>query len=102
MQATNPHTYQIQQPLTIVLVVMLAIIGLFSLDRETHSIMDLFEPGNMIAFVIYFVPAFLISFFLFWLFSKKYERKKSLVLSLVVGIPLSFTLVIAVLILLMR
>jgi len=87
---------------TIALTVMFSCFALFSLDRETHSIRDLFTPGNLAALVVYFLPAFLSSSLMFNLHYKKRDRNTSLLLSLIIGIPLSFTFVIFILLLLRR
>ncbi len=85
----------------IALITLLACVILFSLDKDTHGFNDLLKPGNLFALVFYFTPTFLVSIFLYTLFSKKYGGSKSLVLSLVTGIPVSFTLVICSFLLIM-
>ena len=80
--------------LTIPCIVLLACVTLFSLDKDTHSFGDLLKPGNLVALFFYFTPTLIISLFFFRLFSNKYARAKSTILSLATGIPLSFTLVI--------
>jgi hypothetical protein len=89
---TKPATFK--QPLIIALMVLVACFALFYLDKDTHSISDLFKPGNLVALIIYFTPTFIISIFLFNLFLKKTTGSKSMWLSLLTGIPLSFFLVI--------
>ena len=74
--------------------VLLACLGLFSLDRETHHFSDLLKPGNLAALILYFTPALVISLLLYSRFSKTYNKRKSLILSLVTGIPISFAFVI--------
>jgi hypothetical protein len=89
---TKPTIFK--QHITIALIVLVACFALFYLDKDTHSISDLFKVGNLIALIIYFTPTFVISIFLFNLFLKKTTGSKSMLLSLLTGIPLSFFLVI--------
>jgi len=102
METTKTNSVTAQQFLTIALLVLLACFTLFSLDKDTHSFTDLFRPGNLFALVFYFTPTFLICLFFFIHFSKKRNRMISLILSLLTGIPLSFTLVICVFLLCIR
>jgi RsiW-degrading membrane proteinase PrsW (M82 family) len=90
-------TPAVQHYFTIALCILLACLALFSLDHETHSVFDLFKPGNLVALVIYFTPTFIVSLFFYHLLSKKYNSQRSLVLSLVAGIPISFALLISLL-----
>jgi phosphoglycerol transferase MdoB-like AlkP superfamily enzyme len=94
MEYTKTNTSTISQYLTIALITILACFALFSLDKDTHSISDLLTPQNLIALLFYFLPTFIISVLLFELFSKKNNRTKSITLSLVTGIPISFLIVI--------
>lgn len=82
-------------------IVLIACILLFSLDKEMHRPSDYFDPGNLIALVIYFAPTFLLSSLLFGRFTKKYDHKESLFLSLFIGIIIGFALVICSLMVLM-
>lgn len=82
----------------IALFITLSCFALFSLDKDTHAFSDLLKPGNLVALIVYFIPTFLISGFLYELLSKKCSTSKSLFLSLIIGIPLSFTLIIIALI----
>ena len=70
---------------------------LFAIDKETHQFSDLLSPGNLAALVVYFIPTFLICLLIHHLLSKKISNTKSLVLSLVIGVPLSFLGVIFIL-----
>ncbi len=70
---------------------------LFAIDKETHQFSDLLSPGNLAALVVYFTPTFLICLLIHHLLSKKISNTKSLVLSLVIGVPLSFFCVIFIL-----
>ena len=74
--------------------VLLACWGLFYLDHETRSIADLFKIGNLIALAFYFITAFFITFFLFVMIRQKKSQATSMLLAFVIGIPLSFALVI--------
>ncbi|MFN0188498.1 MAG: hypothetical protein ACKVQV_07335 [Bacteroidia bacterium] len=70
---------------------------LFAIDKDTHHFSDLLKPGNLAALVVYFTPTFLICLLIHHLLSKKISNTKSLVLSLVIGVPLSFLAVISIL-----
>lgn len=87
-----------QQFSAIAMFIILSCFALFSLDKDTHAFSDLLKLGNLVALIVYFVPTFLICGFLIELFSIKLSTSKSLVLSLTIGIPLSFTLIIITLI----
>ena len=87
--------------LKMAIIVLFLCLCLFWLDWETHSIMDLFKPGNLLALILYFTPTFIITILLFHLFLKKYSVGKSFTLSLLTGIPASITVVICVLLYLM-
>ena len=86
-----------KQYLTIAGVTLLSIFLLFSIDKDTHSVSDLFKPGNIAALIVYYLPTFLICFGLFRLFIYKQKGPRSLTLSLTIGIPLSFVIVISTL-----
>lgn len=97
MEAAKSSSFSIQHFFTISITVILACAALFSLDKDTHSFADLFKPVNLAALVIYFTPTFLISVCLYIYFLRKNNKKKSIVLALVTGIPVGFILVICVL-----
>ena len=86
--------------LTIAFVILASIFLLFSLDKDTHTFSDLLKPGNLAALVVYYLPTFLICFLLFRYFIHKQKGSRSTLLSLTIGIPLSFVLVISALLLL--
>ncbi|MDF1676193.1 MAG: hypothetical protein P1U44_10795 [Vicingaceae bacterium] len=73
------------------LIVVLACFGLFYLDRETHSVTDLFQTGNLVVLVFYFIPTYILSCLLYILF-QYLKSTKSVLLSLLIGIPLGFSL----------
>ena len=94
MEAIKTNT---TAPLSFVLIALctiLACFGLFWLDWETKSILDLFKPGNLAALVVYFVPTFLTSTLLYSYLWRKKSPKLRIILSLLIGIPLGFILVI--------
>ncbi len=73
---------------------------LFSLDHETNSFSDLFKPQNLFSLALYSIPTLLIcSLIKIWLDAK--AREKTLLKSLLIGIPGGFTLMILTLGLLM-
>ncbi|HTF04463.1 MAG TPA: hypothetical protein VK826_10570 [Bacteroidia bacterium] len=101
MNSVKTNTPALHHYFLLAIFVVLACAALFSLDKDTHAVADLFKPVNLYALAIYFTPTFLISFLLFRRFSKKHPGGKSLVLSLAAGVPLSFALMIVVLALVM-
>ncbi len=94
MQTTSTPQSLAKPTFLLAFFVLLSCWGLFWLDYETRSISDLFNIGNLVALLVYFVPTFLITFLLFLFFLNKNNKRRSMVLSLAIGIPLSFTLVI--------
>lgn len=84
------------------LIVFIACILLFSLDKDMHSASDFLKAGNLIALGIYFLPAFLLSLLFFKLFRKKHDRTQSLTAGLLLGIITGFTLVICTFLILKR
>lgn len=87
-----------QQFSAIAVFIILSCFVLFSLDKDMHTFSDLLKPGNLVALIVYFIPTFFICGFLSELFSRQLSTSKSLLLSLTIGIPLSFTLIIITLI----
>ena len=67
---------------------------LFYIDYETKNVSDLFKSGNLITLLLYFVPTFIICVLLYNWFSQKVETKKSLFMAMVIGVPLSFIIII--------
>ncbi len=82
---------------TLALSVLLAFLALFYMDEGTTALTDLFTPDNLLALILYCTPTFVISFFLFKYLSKEMYKSESIFLSLVIGIPLGFSLVILLL-----
>lgn len=89
-----------KQYLNIAVVTLVSIFLLFSLDKDTHVFSDLFKPGNLAALVVYYLPTFFICLLLFRYFVYKQKGSRSTLLSLTIGIPLSFALVIIALLML--
>lgn len=89
-----------KQYLSIAVVTLVSIFLLFSLDKDTHAFSDLFKPGNLAALVVYYLPTFLICLSLFRYFIHKQKGSRSTLLSLTIGIPLSFAIVISALLML--
>jgi hypothetical protein len=85
------------QYLKIAAVVLLSCAALFSLDSETRSVSDLFTPENISAWVIYAIPTIIICSLLYWAVNRKGRKKGSMTLSLAVGIPVSFVIIITLL-----
>jgi RsiW-degrading membrane proteinase PrsW (M82 family) len=80
---------------TISICTLLACWGLFYLDHETKAIADLFTIGNLVALAIYFLPTFSICMLIFEKLFHKQTPSNRLVLSLLIGIPVGFTVVIS-------
>lgn len=78
------------------LIIVLLCFCLFSVDKDTHSISDLFKPGNLVALLIYFVPTWLLCYALYKMFERR-NNKNSFALALGIGIPGGFAIVIIVL-----
>jgi hypothetical protein len=77
--------------------VLIATWLLFAIDKETHQFSDLLSPGNLAALVVYFTPTFLVCLLLHHVLSIKMSSTKSILLSLVLGFPVSFAGIIYVL-----
>ena len=80
-------------PLIIALVILFRCGFLFYLDHETHSVSDLFTLPMLFVLMLYFVPTFIISGFLYLLLTKRYQQTKSLYLTLAIGVPSGIGLV---------
>ena len=91
---TTAQTSSIQA-LKIAFFVLTMCVLLFLLDYETTSILDVFRLDNLAALALYFIPTFLICLFLHGLFIR--GKKPALVYSLLIGIPLSFGMMILIL-----
>jgi hypothetical protein len=81
---------------TSLLFILVSCLGLFLLDRENHSIADLFEKSNLIALPLYVIPTYLVCAFIFYFLDSK-NKKHSAVLALTMGIPLGITCMIIIL-----
>ena len=69
---------------------------LFSIDKDTHSVTDLFKPGNLVALILYFTPTYLITTLTYKLFRKKHDKPFSMLSALTIGISVGFAVVIVV------
>jgi NADH:ubiquinone oxidoreductase subunit 2 (subunit N) len=87
--AGGRHAYWI-----LALCVLIACWLLFSLDEDTHGVENLFEPGNLIALLIYFTPTFLLSVLSYRYFAKKGSMAGGIAKALVVAVPLGFAVII--------
>lgn len=79
-----------------IIIILICCLFLFSLDKDTHSIADLFKPGNFFALLLYFFPSYLISYFFYYLFRKS-NNKNATLWSLVLGIPSGVFIVVVLL-----
>jgi len=94
MENTQPAHSETRSALVIALITLLSCWVLFYFDYETRSVADLFKPENLAALVVYFVPTFFITFFLFLKFRHKKSQAASMLLAFAIGVPISFALVI--------
>ena len=76
--------------LIISVTVLIATGFLFAIDKETHQFSDLLSSGNLVALVVYFIPTFLICLLMHHVLSMKMSNTKSMFLSLLLGVPVSF------------
>ena len=83
--------------------VMLAIIivtccfGLGYIDHETKQFSDLLTAQNLAALSLYFIPTLIVCSILHTRFSRKRKPADSILLSLLAGVPLTFALMILLL-----
>lgn len=94
MENVKTYTPTVLHYTVLALSVLLACFALFYIDEDTHALTDMFILGNLLGFIIYFIPACGISFLLFKYISKEIKTLESIFLSLIIGIPLGFTMVI--------
>ena len=94
MEQVRHTTPGIKQYILIAFLTILSCFLLFSVDKDTHSFNDLLKLGNLAALVVYFIPTFLVSIILLKYFSKKNQMAKSITLSLLIGVPVCFTIII--------
>src|SRR5687768_16044293 len=71
----------------------LACMGLFWLDKDTHSLADLFKGRNILTWVLYFIPTFLLCCVLYYLF-QKLGHPGSFWYALSIGVPVGLLTVI--------
>jgi F0F1-type ATP synthase assembly protein I len=83
--------------LVIGLSIFLTVALLFSLDKDIHGPSDLFRLGNLVGSMLYFLPTFFICMMLYRVFLRRNDRRESLYLSLVAGIPTGIVSVIVIL-----
>jgi ABC-type Mn2+/Zn2+ transport system permease subunit len=67
------------------------------IDHETKQFSDLLTPQNIAALTLYFLPTFIVCAVLLNWFSRKRKISDSMILALLAGIPLTFALMILVL-----
>ncbi len=78
----------------IAFIVLLACLTLFFIDEGSPDNSGLFNLGNLMGLLIYFIPTFALSILLFRYFSRKLYKSDSIFLSLLISIPICFFLVI--------
>lgn len=83
--------------ISITLLVFCSCLVLFLTDRETTGIIDLFTPPNLFALFLYAIPTTLLCFLLFWLLQRGFRKNISYLITLTLGIPFGFMLMILLL-----
>jgi|GEM_PF-4608357 len=92
---SNPILPGKLQYILMALIVFICCFLLFSLDKDVKKFSDLFVPGIFVVLSLYFIPTFAVCYFLFRSLMKTHDKPLSLFISLIVGMPLGFGLVIA-------
>lgn len=73
--------------------VALTVLLLFYIDKDTKTFIDLLKPINIAAFIIYCIPTTLICFLFYKLFTRKYDKTKSTIFSILTGLPTCLTII---------
>ncbi len=81
-------------PAYLALMVVIACLILFSLDHETTSFWMLFQSGNLITLLFYFLPTWVLTVIIYELSLKYRKGGAHLLFAAVVGISLAFVLII--------
>lgn len=76
------------------LIVFICSCLLLYLDKDVKKFSNLFTPGILIVSSYYSIPTFAVCYFLFRNLMKTHDKSLSLFISLILGIPLGFVLVI--------
>ncbi len=79
--------------LTMIIIIYASVLALFYLDHETDSIFQFLNLQSLPIVLIYFLPAFLISLSLLIYLNRRRPALKNLIISLAIGIPTGFSLV---------
>lgn len=95
MELAHPTTQTERlAPAYLALIVGISCLLLFSLDHETTSFWKLFEPGNLVALIFYFLPTWVMTMIVYYLSVKYRSGKSHILLAALIGIPLAFTAII--------
>jgi len=94
MQAIKTIYRQPLALLTISLAILIAFGMLAYVDEDTRQLADLFKTENLVALALYSVPALLVCSLLYRRFIKKGTVAASTAKAVIIGIPLTFTLII--------
>ena len=94
MNAASKKAQDIVDYISITLFVFCACMVLFLVDRESNGIIDLFTTQNIVALFLYAIPTTLFCFFLFRLCLRKFRKNPSYLITLVLGIPFGFTVML--------
>jgi hypothetical protein len=78
----------------------LACLLLCYIDKDSHSLADLFKPGNIVAEFIYFIPTYLVCGLCHSYLFKRSTPGRRMAYALAAGIPTGFALVILMFVLL--
>lgn len=88
--------------LLMALIIAACCFGLGYIDHETRQFSDLLTAQNLAALALYFLPTFIVCALLHSWFSKKRKVSDSMLLALLAGVPMTFILMIILLLSLRR
>ncbi len=71
--------------------VTFACLSLFMLDKDIHSLGDLLHFEILLYLLLYSIPAFWLCNLIFKKYARRNKKIKGLLLSLAIGIPVSFS-----------
>lgn len=93
-------TISIPAYISLALFTILACLLLCYIDKDTHSLADLLKPGNIMAALIYFIPAYFMSGLFHSFLFKRSSPRRRLAYALAAGVPTGFAMVMFMFVLL--